>query len=115
MASGPRDSPDYRPTRRESGAHGGVLSALDPVRVYQDFATLDLLSHGRAEVIAGRSAFAEPFALFGVDPADLDRTYAEKLDLLLQLRGNERLTWRGRTRAPIHDVEISPRSYVDTL
>ena len=92
-----------------------VLTTLDPVRVYQDFATLDLLSHGRAEVIAGRSAFAEPFALFGVDPADLDRTYAEKLDLLLELRDNERLTWTGSTRPALHDAEISPRAYVDTL
>ncbi|VTR75391.1 LLM class flavin-dependent oxidoreductase [Cellulomonas hominis] len=92
-----------------------VLTTLDPVRVYQDFATLDLLSHGRAEVVAGRSAFAEPFALFGVDPADLDRTYAEKLDLLLRLRDQANVTWSGSTRPPLRDAEISPRAHVDQL
>ena len=73
-----------------------VLSVLDPVRVYQDFATLDLVSHGRDEIIAGRSAFAEPFALFGEDIAQLDDLYAEKLDLLLRLRGEDRVTWTHR-------------------
>src|SRR3954468_12794286 len=63
-----------------------VLSALDPVRVHQDFAQLDLLSHGRAEIIAGRSAFAEPFALFGAPINEYDQLFAEKLDLLLRLR-----------------------------
>jgi alkanesulfonate monooxygenase SsuD/methylene tetrahydromethanopterin reductase-like flavin-dependent oxidoreductase (luciferase family) len=92
-----------------------VLTTLDPVRVYQDFATLDLLSHGRAEVVAGRSAFAEPFALFGVDPADLDRTYAEKLDLLLRLRDSGTVTWSGSTRPGLRDAEISPRAFVDRL
>ena len=62
-----------------------VLSVLDPVRVYQDFAQLDLVSHGRAELIAGRSAFVEPFAIFGADPAAYDALFAEKLDLLLRL------------------------------
>jgi alkanesulfonate monooxygenase SsuD/methylene tetrahydromethanopterin reductase-like flavin-dependent oxidoreductase (luciferase family) len=92
-----------------------VLTTLDPVRVHQDFATLDLLSHGRAEVVAGRSAFAEPFALFGVDPADLDRTYAEKLDLLLRLRDSGTVTWSGSTRPPLRDAEISPRAFADPL
>src|SRR3954465_8803163 len=101
MASGPRDSPDYRPTRRESGAHGGVLSALDPVRVYQDFAQLGLLSHGRAEIIAGRSAFAEPFALFGAPINEYDALFTEKLDLLLRLREHDQLTWSGRYRPPL--------------
>src|SRR5829696_4334185 len=77
-----------------------VLSVLDPVRVYQDFATLDLVSHGRAEIIAGRSAFAEPFALFGEDIAQLDDLFAEKLDLLLRLRNEDRVTWTGRFRPP---------------
>ena len=75
-----------------------VLSVLDPVRVYQDFATLDLVSHGRAEIIAGRSAFAEPFALFGENIALVDDLYAEKLDLLLRLRNENRVTWTGRFR-----------------
>jgi alkanesulfonate monooxygenase SsuD/methylene tetrahydromethanopterin reductase-like flavin-dependent oxidoreductase (luciferase family) len=87
-----------------------VLSALDPVRVYQDFAQLDLLSHGRAEIIAGRSAFAEPFALFGAPINEYDELFAEKLDLLLRLRQQERITWTGRYRPPLVDAEIAPRA-----
>src|SRR3954452_899284 len=86
-----------------------VLSALDPVRVYQDFAQLDLVSHGRAEIIAGRSAFAEPFALFGVPMNEYDELFAEKLDLLLRLREHDRITWSGRYRPPLIDAEIAPR------
>ena len=88
-----------------------VLSVLDPVRVYQDFATLDLISHGRAEVIAGRSAFAEPFALFGEDISQLDAIYAEKLELLLRLRDGDPITWNGRYRAPLRDAHVNPRSH----
>ena len=87
-----------------------VLSALDPVRVYQDFAQLDLVSHGRAEIMAGRSAFAEPFALFGVPMNEYDDLFAETLDLLLRLRNQERLTWSGRYRPPLVDAEIVPRA-----
>jgi alkanesulfonate monooxygenase SsuD/methylene tetrahydromethanopterin reductase-like flavin-dependent oxidoreductase (luciferase family) len=87
-----------------------VLSVLDPVRVYQDFATLDLISHGRAEIIAGRSAFAEPFALFGEDINQLDDLFAEKLDLLLQIRSEDPVTWSGRFRPPLHNAEINPRA-----
>ncbi|MEU1366312.1 LLM class flavin-dependent oxidoreductase [Streptomyces sp. NPDC005803] len=87
-----------------------VPSVLDPVRVNQDFATLDLVSHGRAEIIAGRSAFAEPFALFGEDISRLDDLYAEKLDLLLRLRDEERVTWEGRFRPPLHEAEVNPRA-----
>src|SRR4051794_9392225 len=87
-----------------------VVSALDPVRVYQDFAQLDLLSHGRAEIIAGRSAFAEPFALFGAPMNEYDELFAEKLDLLLRLREQDRITWRGRYRPPLDDAEIAPRA-----
>ena len=72
-----------------------VLSALDPVRVYQDFAKLDLVSHGRAEVIAGRSAFVEPFALFGAPMNEYDELFAEKLDLLLRLREHDTNNGRG--------------------
>ncbi|PKZ64062.1 LLM class flavin-dependent oxidoreductase [Gordonia terrae] len=86
-----------------------VLSVLDPVRVYQDFATLDLVSGGRAEIIAGRSAFAEPFALFGENIADLDELFAEKLDLLLRLRDEETVTWRGRHRHPLRDAAPNPQ------
>ena len=87
-----------------------ILSTLDPVRVFQDFATVDLLSGGRAEVIAGRGAFIESFALFGDDIADYDALFAEKLDLLLKLNEGERVTWRGRFRAPLSNSEISPRA-----
>ncbi|GAB2869422.1 LLM class flavin-dependent oxidoreductase [Nocardioides pacificus] len=87
-----------------------VLPVLDPVRVYQDFATLDLLSHGRAEITAGRSAFTEPFGIFGVDLADYDAAFDEKLDLLLRLREQDRVTWSGRFRPPLHDAPVTPRA-----
>jgi alkanesulfonate monooxygenase SsuD/methylene tetrahydromethanopterin reductase-like flavin-dependent oxidoreductase (luciferase family) len=92
-----------------------VLPVLDPLRVYQDFATLDLLSNGRAEITAGRSAFTEPFAIFGVDIADYDAVFSEKLDLLLQLRANDHLTWSGKFRAPLHDAPVTPRAAQDPL
>ena len=91
-----------------------VLSTLDPVRVFQDFATVDLLSGGRAEVTAGRGAFTESFPLFGYDTADYDALFAEKLDLLVKLNRGKRITWRGRFRPPLADAEISPQP-VDTL
>lgn len=90
-----------------------VLSTLDPVRVYQDFATLDLISGGRAELTAGRSAFAEPFALFGEDIANYDELFAEKLDLLLQIRGEGPVTWFGRFRPSLHGVAVAPRTRAD--
>jgi alkanesulfonate monooxygenase SsuD/methylene tetrahydromethanopterin reductase-like flavin-dependent oxidoreductase (luciferase family) len=90
-----------------------VLSALDPVRVYQDFAQLDLVSHGRAEIIAGRSAFAEPFALFGAPMGEYDELFREKLDLLLRLRAQDTISWRGRYRPPLHGAEIAPRAVQD--
>lgn len=86
-----------------------ILSTLDPVRVFQDFATVDLLSGGRAEVIAGRGAYIESFALFGDDIADYDALFAEKLDLLLKLNDSERVTWEGHFRPPLSNSEISPR------
>lgn len=86
-----------------------VLSTLDPVRVYQDFATVDLLSGGRAELIAGRGAYIESFPLFGAAMDDYDALFAEKLDLLLQLDQSERVTWEGRFRSALKDAEISPR------
>ena len=84
-----------------------VLSVLDPVRVYQDFATVDLLSSGRAEIIAGRSAFTEPFALFGENMSDYDALFTEKLDLLLRLRAEDHVTWSGWFRPPLHDAPIA--------
>jgi probable LLM family oxidoreductase len=86
-----------------------VLSSDDPVRVFQDFATLDLLSGGRAEIMAGRGSFIESFPLFGYQLDDYDRLFEEKLDLLLQLRESERVTWHGAHRAPIDDRGVYPR------
>ena len=86
-----------------------ILSSADPVRVFEDFATLDLLSGGRAELMAGRGAFVESFPLFGFELADYDSLYNEKLDLLLQIRQQERVTWRGRHRAAMRDAEVAPR------
>jgi alkanesulfonate monooxygenase SsuD/methylene tetrahydromethanopterin reductase-like flavin-dependent oxidoreductase (luciferase family) len=87
-----------------------VLSVLDPVRVYQDFAVLDLVSHGRAEIIVGRSAFVEPFAIFGESLDDYDALFGEKLDLLLALRARDHVTWSGRFRAPLNNAPIAPRA-----
>jgi probable LLM family oxidoreductase len=86
-----------------------ILSTLDPVRVFQDFASVDLLSNGRAELIAGRGAYIESFALFGDHLTDYDALFAEKLDLLLKLNDNERVTWQGRFRTPLSNSQISPR------
>ncbi len=86
-----------------------VLSSDDPVRVFQQFATLDLLSGGRAEIMAGRGSFTESFPLFGHDLADYDALFAEKLDLLLALRADERVTWSGTQRAALVDQPVYPR------
>ncbi len=86
-----------------------VLSSDDPVRVFQDFATLDLLSDGRAEIMAGRGSFTESVPLFGYALADYDALFSEKLDLLLRLRDGERITWSGRHRAPLNGQGVYPR------
>jgi len=86
-----------------------VLSSDDPVRVFQDFATVDLLSGGRAEIMAGRGSFTESFPLFGYDLRQYDDLFAEKLELLLALRDSERVTWEGRLRAPLDDAGVYPR------
>jgi len=86
-----------------------VLSSDDPVRVFQQFATVDLLSNGRAEIMAGRGSFIESFPLFGYDLRDYDALFAEKLDLLLRLRESERVTWSGRYRPSIHDLGVYPQ------
>ncbi len=86
-----------------------VLSSDDPVRVFQDFATLDLLSNGRAEIMAGRGSFIESFPLFGYDLNDYNELFAEKLDLLLKLRESEHITWSGKHRPPIDSLGVYPR------
>jgi probable LLM family oxidoreductase len=86
-----------------------VLSSDDPVRVFQDFATLDLLSEGRAEIMAGRGAFIESFPLFGYDLNDYDSLFVEKLDLLLKLRRSEFVSWSGRHRSTLEQQGIFPR------
>jgi probable LLM family oxidoreductase len=92
-----------------------VISSDDPVRVFQNFATLDLVSDGRAEIMAGRGSFTESFPLFGYDLADYDDLFEEKLDLLLKIRESERVTWRGTHRAPIDDLPVFPRPVQEPL
>ncbi len=92
-----------------------VLSSDDPVRVYQQFATIDLISQGRAELMVGRGSFIESFPLFGQSLADYEELFAEKLDLLLEIRSNERVTWSGRFRPPLEDQPIFPRALQDPL
>jgi probable LLM family oxidoreductase len=92
-----------------------VLSSEDPVRVFQQYATLDLLSGGRAEIMAGRGSFIESFPLFGFDLDDYDELFAEKLELLLQLREQEQVSWSGRFRAPIRERGVFPRPVQDPL
>ena len=92
-----------------------VISSDDPVRVFQQFATLDLLSGGRAEIMAGRGSFIESFPLFGYDLRDYDSLFEEKLQLLLELRKGERITWSGRHRPPIEDRGVYPRPLQEPL
>src|SRR5437762_5077024 len=92
-----------------------VLSSDDPVRVFQDFATLDLLSGGRAEIMAGRGSFIESFPLFGYDLADYDALFAGKLEMLLALRESVRVTWSGKHRAALDDVGVYPRPVQEPL
>ena len=92
-----------------------VLSAADPVRVFQNFATLDLLSQGRAEIVAGRGSFTEAFPLFGLQLEDYDSLYVEKLDLLLKLRDNEFVTWSGKHRPALTGQGVYPRPLQNPL
>jgi len=87
-----------------------VISSDDPVRVYQDFATVDLLSNGRAEIMAGRGSFIESFPLFGYDLQKYDSLFQEKLEMLIKIQKTEKLTWAGRHRPAIDDLGIYPRS-----
>jgi probable LLM family oxidoreductase len=88
-----------------------VLSSDDPVRVFQDFAHIDLLSEGRAEIMAGRGSFIESFPLFGNDLKDYDSLFTEKLELLLQLNKSEKVTWKGNHRPPIDNRGVYPRPF----
>jgi probable LLM family oxidoreductase len=92
-----------------------VLSSDDPVRVFQQFSTLDLLSGGRAEIMVGRGSFIESFPLFGYDLNDYDELFIEKLELLLKIREQERVTWSGKLRAPLGDQGVYPRPVQDLL
>ncbi|WP_409290821.1 LLM class flavin-dependent oxidoreductase [Peribacillus sp. SCS-37] len=92
-----------------------VLSSADPVRVFQDFATLDGISNGRAEIMAGRGSFIESFPLFGYDLNDYDELFEEKLDLLLTLQKSEYVSWSGKHRAAINNLGVYPRPVQDPL
>lgn len=92
-----------------------VLSAADPVRVFQNFATLDLISGGRAEIVAGRGSFTESFPLFGMNLHEYDELFAEKLDLLLKIRDNETITWSGQFRPALKNQSIYPRPVQNPL
>ena len=92
-----------------------VLSATDPVRVFQSFATLDLLSRGRAEMVVGRGSFIDAFPLFGLDLADYDSLFAEKLELLLKIRENEHVHWSGEHRPALTGQGVYPRPMQDPL
>lgn len=92
-----------------------VLSAADPVRVFQEFATLDLISRGRAEMIVGRGSFIEAFPLFGHKLEDYDSLFAEKLELLLEIRDNEHVTWSGTHRPALTGQGVYPRPLQDPL
>jgi probable LLM family oxidoreductase len=92
-----------------------VLSAADPVRAFQNFATLDLISRGRAEMVVGRGSFTESFPLFGLDLHDYDELFAEKLDLLLAIRENEIVNWSGKFRPALNHQPIYPRPLQETL
>jgi probable LLM family oxidoreductase len=92
-----------------------VLSAADPVRIFQEFATLDLISKGRAEMVVGRGSFIEAFPLFGYDLADYDRLFQEKLELLLKIRASENVTWSGAFRPALNGEGVYPRPVQDPL
>ncbi len=92
-----------------------VISAMDPVRLFQNYATLDLISNGRAEIVAGRGSFTEAFPLFGLDFNDYDDLYAEKLDLLLRIRDEHKVTWSGIFRPPLENQTVYPRPLQEKL
>jgi probable LLM family oxidoreductase len=104
-----------RTERIRLGSAVAVLSAADPVRVFQQFATLDLISKGRIDLVVGRGSFTEAFPLFGLDLADYDSLFSEKLDLLLRIRDEEEVTWAGQHRPPLVRQRVYPRPLQDPL
>jgi probable LLM family oxidoreductase len=92
-----------------------VISAMDPVRLFQNYSTLDLISNGRAEIVAGRGSFTEAFPLFGLDFEDYDNLYAEKLNLLLKIRDEKHITWSGKFRPPLENQTVYPRPVQNKL
>jgi probable LLM family oxidoreductase len=104
-----------RTSRIRLGSAVAVLSAADPVRVFQQFATLDLISKGRIDLVVGRGSFTEAFPLFGLDLGDYDSLFAEKLDLLLRIRESPEVTWSGRHRPPLTGQGVYPRPLQDPL
>src|ERR687893_607808 len=104
-----------RTSRIRLGSAVAVLSAADPVRVFQQFATLDLISRGRIDLVVGRGSFIESFPLFGLDLADYDELFEEKLDLLLRIRESEQVVWSGRHRPALTGQGVYPRPLQDPL
>ena len=104
-----------RTERIRLGSAVAVLSAADPVRVFQQFATLDLISKGRIDLVVGRGSFTEAFPLFGLDLADYDSLFSEKLELLLRIRDEEEVTWSGRHRPALVRQRVYPRPLQDPL
>ena len=104
-----------RTERIRLGSAVTVLSAADPVRVFQQFATLDLISKGRIDLVVGRGSFTEAFPLFGLDLADYDSLFTEKLELLLRIRDEEEVTWSGRHRPPLVRQRVYPRPVQEPL
>jgi probable LLM family oxidoreductase len=104
-----------RTSRIRLGSAVTVLSAADPVRVFQQFATLDLISRGRIDLVVGRGSFTEAFPLFGLSLADYDELFDEKLDLLLRIRASEQVTWSGRHRPALSGQGVYPRPVQDPL
>lgn len=92
------------------GSAVSVLSSADPVKLYQSFATIDLISNGRAELVAGRGSFIESFPLFGYDLKDYDELFEEKLDLLLKINKTEHISWKGKFRPALKDQQVLPRA-----
>jgi probable LLM family oxidoreductase len=104
-----------RTERIRLGSAVKVLSADDPVRVFQQFATLDLIAKGRIDLVVGRGSFTEAFPLFGLDLADYDTLFSEKLELLLQIRDGGEITWSGQHRPPLVRQSVYPRPFQDPL